>query len=92
MSQARAAGAVGVTAGSGGAAYIWPGVPLDLPAAVRFFAARGWQRSHADRKDVTGVQRADLRPRRGADRGSRGQQQRRMRPLGPGGSGRHIGI
>ncbi len=46
VSQARAAGAAGVTAGSGGAAYIWPGVPLDLPAAVRFFAARGWQRSH----------------------------------------------
>ena len=54
VSQARAAGAAGVTAGSGGAAYIWPGVRLDLPAAVRFFAARGWQRSHADRKDVTG--------------------------------------
>jgi ribosomal protein S18 acetylase RimI-like enzyme len=30
-------------AGSGGRDYIWPGVPLDLPAAVRFFAAGGWR-------------------------------------------------
>jgi GNAT superfamily N-acetyltransferase len=35
-----------VTAGSGGAAYIWPGVPRDLPAAVRFFASRGWRHTH----------------------------------------------
>jgi GNAT superfamily N-acetyltransferase len=46
VSQVRGAGATSVTAGSGGAAYIWPGVPLDLPAAVRFFAACGWQRTH----------------------------------------------
>ena len=45
VAQIRAARAAGVTAGSGGAAYIWPGVPLDLPEAVRFFAARGWQRT-----------------------------------------------
>src|SRR5260370_22141716 len=38
-------------AGSGGPDYIWPGVPLDLPAAGRFFAAgRGpARREHADR-------------------------------------------
>ena len=28
--------------GSGGDDYIWPGVPDDLPGAVRFFEARGW--------------------------------------------------
>jgi ribosomal protein S18 acetylase RimI-like enzyme len=36
-------GAGTVTLGSGGEDYIWPGVPDDLPAAVRFFAARGWR-------------------------------------------------
>jgi beta-N-acetylhexosaminidase len=39
-------GSTGVTAGSGGRFYIWPGVPRDLPGAVRFFATRGWQHSH----------------------------------------------
>jgi GNAT superfamily N-acetyltransferase len=37
--------ALGVTTtalGSGGHDYLWPGVPEDLPAAARFFAARGW--------------------------------------------------
>jgi predicted N-acetyltransferase YhbS len=43
-------------AGSGGTDYIWPGVPLDLSAATRFFAARGW---HADHDTVDLV--ADLR-------------------------------
>ena len=33
-------------AGSGGSSYIWPGVPHDIPGAVAFFAARGWQHSH----------------------------------------------
>jgi beta-N-acetylhexosaminidase len=42
----RAGGATGVTAGSGGRFYIWPGVPHDLPGAVRFFTSRGWQHSH----------------------------------------------
>ena len=46
LGQVRAAGARSVTAGSGGAAYIWPGVPADLPGAVRFFAARGWRHTH----------------------------------------------
>src|SRR5262249_6124577 len=32
-------------AGSGGRAYIWPGVPLDLPGAVAFFTVRGWRHS-----------------------------------------------
>jgi GNAT superfamily N-acetyltransferase len=41
LQQVRAGTASSVTAGSGGAAYIWPGVPRDLPAAVRFFASRG---------------------------------------------------
>jgi len=34
-------GTVGL--GSGGEDYIWPGVPDNLPGAVRFFAARGWR-------------------------------------------------
>jgi GNAT superfamily N-acetyltransferase len=45
LQQVRA-GTASVTAGSGGAAYIWPGVPRDLPAAVRFFASRGWRHTH----------------------------------------------
>jgi mycothiol synthase len=32
--------------GSGGDDYLWPGVPDDLPAAVGFFAARGWRYDH----------------------------------------------
>src|SRR4029450_76846 len=35
-------GAAAVGLGSGGDDYIWPGVPDDLPGAVRFFEARGW--------------------------------------------------
>lgn len=31
-----------VTAGNGGGAYIWPGVPNDLTAAVGFFSYHGW--------------------------------------------------
>jgi ribosomal protein S18 acetylase RimI-like enzyme len=42
----HAAGATKATAGSGGTSTIWPGVPLDLPAATRFFAARGWDTRH----------------------------------------------
>jgi beta-N-acetylhexosaminidase len=38
----RAAGVTEVRAASGGSSYIWPGVPRDLPAALRFFAASGW--------------------------------------------------
>jgi len=44
--QIRAGAASSVTAGSGGAVYIWPGVPRDLPAAVGFFASRGWRHTH----------------------------------------------
>jgi GNAT superfamily N-acetyltransferase len=39
----RRGGSTGVTAGSGGRFYLWPGVPGDLPGAVRFIAPRGWQ-------------------------------------------------
>jgi beta-N-acetylhexosaminidase len=46
LDRVRAAGVGRVTAGSGGASYIWPGVPSDLPAAVGFFARRGWQHTH----------------------------------------------
>jgi GNAT superfamily N-acetyltransferase len=41
-----AGGARTAALGSGGADYIWPGVPTDLPAATRFFAARGWRFDH----------------------------------------------
>jgi ribosomal protein S18 acetylase RimI-like enzyme len=46
LDKLRAGGAREVTAGSGGRAYIWPGVPSDLPAAVAFFTARGWRHGH----------------------------------------------
>jgi GNAT superfamily N-acetyltransferase len=46
LQQLRAGSAADVTAGSGGAGYIWPGVPRDLPAAVAFFASRGWRHTH----------------------------------------------
>jgi ribosomal protein S18 acetylase RimI-like enzyme len=42
----RRFGALGrgtVSLGSGGEDYIWPGVPDNLPDAVRFFTARGWR-------------------------------------------------
>jgi GNAT superfamily N-acetyltransferase len=47
MERLAAAGAGTVRLGCGGADYLWPGVPDDLPAAVRFFAARGWRYDHA---------------------------------------------
>ncbi len=43
-------------AGSGGTGSIWPGVPLDLPAAAGFFAACGWD-ARQDTLDLV----ADLR-------------------------------
>lgn len=42
----RAGGAAEVWAASGGDHYIWPGVPRDLPGAVAFFTARGWEHSY----------------------------------------------
>jgi len=42
----RTSGITRVHAASGGLSYIWPGVPRDLPGAVAFFAACGWQHSH----------------------------------------------
>ena len=46
LDRLRAAGVSVVHAGSGGTDCIWPGVPLDLPGAVRLFTARGWHASH----------------------------------------------
>lgn len=57
LSRLRVGGAAGVAAGSGGRFYIWPGVPRDLPGAVRFFAARGWQHSHDTLDLVTDLKR-----------------------------------
>ena len=42
----RAGGAGRVTLATGGGAYVWPGVPADLPEAVAFFEARGWEWGH----------------------------------------------
>ena len=68
----RADGATGVTAGSGGRFYIWPGVPRDLPGAVRLFTSRGWQHSHDTLDLVTDLRR--YRPPPGANEraGNRG--------------------
>jgi GNAT superfamily N-acetyltransferase len=46
LQQLHAGSAASVTAGSGGAGHIWPGVPRDLPPAVSFFASRGWRHTH----------------------------------------------
>jgi ribosomal protein S18 acetylase RimI-like enzyme len=39
-------GTTTVALGGGGNDYIWPGVPDNLPGAVRFFRARGWGFGH----------------------------------------------
>ena len=52
-----AAGVTSVTAASGGHSYIWPGVPSDLPGAVRFFTTRGWQHTHDTLDLVTDLTR-----------------------------------
>jgi len=46
LARLRAGGAGRVTLATGGAAYVWPGVPVDLPGAVAFFEARGWAWGH----------------------------------------------
>jgi len=70
LARLSASGTAVAHAGSGGTDYIWPGVPLDLPAAGRFFAARGWHAGH-DTLDLV----ADLRdyrpPAAAAERASR---------------------
>jgi GNAT superfamily N-acetyltransferase len=68
----RADGATGVTAGSGGRFYIWPGVPRDLPGAVRFFTSRGWQHSHGTLDLVTDPETVPPAPRRQGGRRNRG--------------------
>lgn len=63
LERLRAGGVLSVTAASGGSSYIWPGVPEDLPAAVRFFASRGWRRSHDTLDLVTDLARYRPPPR-----------------------------
>lgn len=46
LGRLRAAGVSTASAGSGGTDCIWPGVPLDLNAAVRLFTACGWHADH----------------------------------------------
>jgi GNAT superfamily N-acetyltransferase len=46
LEQMHATGVSTVRAGSGGTDCIWPGVPLDLPAAVHLFTACGWHADH----------------------------------------------
>ena len=64
LARLHAAGVSVACAGSGGTDYIWPGVPLDLPAAGRFFAARSRQADH-DTVDLVADLR-DYRPPAGA--------------------------
>lgn len=40
-------GAAEAQVGAGGVSYFWPGVPVNLPAAGRFFAACGWPHGEA---------------------------------------------
>jgi ribosomal protein S18 acetylase RimI-like enzyme len=65
-----AAGATEVDAGSGGTVSIWPGVPLDLPAAAGFFAARGWDARH-DALDLVADLRGYRPPTRAYDSATR---------------------
>jgi GNAT superfamily N-acetyltransferase len=60
LDRVRAGGAAGIFAGGGDGAYIWPGVPRDLPAAIGFFASRGWRHSHDTLDLVTDL--AQYRP------------------------------
>jgi GNAT superfamily N-acetyltransferase len=46
LGRLAAAGVSTARAGSGGVDCIWPGVPLDLPGAVRLFTACGWHADH----------------------------------------------
>ena len=46
MARLAELGAATVGLGGGGTDYIWPGVPDDLPGAVRFFETRGWAFDH----------------------------------------------
>src|SRR6266498_5732738 len=69
LARLSASGTAVAHAGSGGTDYIWPGVPLDLPAAGRFFAARGWHAGH-DTLDLVADLR-DYRPPAAAERASR---------------------
>jgi GNAT superfamily N-acetyltransferase len=46
LDRLRAAGVSTVHAGSGGTDCIWPGVPANLPEAVRLFTACGWHSGH----------------------------------------------
>jgi beta-N-acetylhexosaminidase len=65
----RSDGITRVDAGSGGSSYIWPGVPHDVPGAVPFFLARGWQHSHdvVDMiTDLSGYRPPELAPERQA--------------------------
>ena len=64
LNHLRGGGTTGVTAGSGGRRYIWPGVPLNLPGAVQFFTAHRWQRSYDTLDLVTDLRR--YRPPQGA--------------------------
>lgn len=70
LDKLRAGGAQEVSAGSGGRSYIWPGVPCDLPAAVAFFTARGWRRSH-DTLDLLADLAAYQPPAGAAERAAR---------------------
>jgi ribosomal protein S18 acetylase RimI-like enzyme len=47
LARFRELGVAEVDLAGGPGDYIWPGVPEDLPGAVRFFEARGWRWDHS---------------------------------------------
>ena len=57
----RARGAARATAG-GGSPRFWPGIPADLPAALSFFAARGWDLAETSHDLVRDLRRPPTQP------------------------------
>lgn len=56
----RRMGVTRVAAGSGAGPYIWPGVPLDRPDGVAFFASLGWEEVHVAADLTADLQSAGL--------------------------------
>jgi ribosomal protein S18 acetylase RimI-like enzyme len=56
----RRMGVTRVAAGSGAGPYIWPGVPLDRPDGVAFFASLGWEEVHVSTDLTADLQQPGL--------------------------------
>jgi GNAT superfamily N-acetyltransferase len=61
----RRMGVTRVAAGSGAGPYIWPGVPLDRPDGVAFFASLGWEEVHVSTDLTADLQQPGLDERLG---------------------------